>query len=174
MKKIFAVAAAASVAVTASPVSSSVVIVGKSAARSCYEVARDLRNDLAALELCNEAFENGLGTAERAATFVNRGVIHTLRKNHEAALRDFNAAIAVDPAQPEAALNKAILMLGQEGQDAAVVQLVDKALAHDTTKPALAYFTRGIANEGLGRVAAAYSDYKRAAALEPKWSLPAP
>ncbi len=51
----------------------------------------------------------------------------------------------------------------------------DRAIAMGTSQPTLAYFNRGMANEKLGALTAAYRDYKKAA--EPcRWisSLPAP
>ena len=39
-------------------------------------------------------------------------------------------------------------------------------------RPEIAYYTRGIANEALGRTRAAYHDYRQAAALKPEWAEP--
>jgi tetratricopeptide (TPR) repeat protein len=43
----------------------------------------------------------------------------------------------------------------------------DRALSLGTDQPTLAYFCRGMAQEKLGALAAAYSDYKKAQSLSP-------
>lgn len=174
MKCLFAMAVGALfLAGSATPATSSVTVLGKSAARSCYEAARAGRSGREQLEACNLAFEEGLVTRDKVATYVNRGIIHALRKDHQSALRDFNAAIALDPNEPEAFLNKGILMLQFDGREMEVVELANTALAKQTRKQALAYYTRAIAHEGTGNLQAAYRDYRQAAALAPEWQLPA-
>ena len=157
---------------TAMPAQSSVTIVGKSAARACYEAALAQQSSPSALRVCNEAFLSPLSQNDLIATYVNRGIIHSLRRDHLNALSDYDAAIALDPEGPEAFLNKGTLMVRMEGREAEVIQLVSTALAKRTKKPALAYYTRAIAHEHLGNLPAAYKDYLRAAELEPEWELP--
>ena len=81
------------------------------------------------------------------------------------------AAIALDPEQPEAYLNKgAALIRRQNPQEA--LQLFTVALERNTSRPAIAHYGRAVANEALGNVAAAYRDYRRASELAPDWAEP--
>ena len=42
-----------------------------------------------------------------------------------------------------------------------------------TERPEIAYYGRGLANEDVGNVKAAYDDLQRAVSLKPKWNAPA-
>ncbi len=50
--------------------------------------------------------------------------------------------------------------------------LISQGLDLNPARPEVAYYTRAIANEALGRTRAAYDDYRQAAALKPEWSEP--
>ena len=52
------------------------------------------------------------------------------------------------------------------------IALFNEALARNTSRPELAYFSRGVANEVAGNLTEAYRDYKRAQELAPRWDLP--
>jgi tetratricopeptide (TPR) repeat protein len=88
------------------------------------------------------------------------------------AVRDYDQAIAMDPAQAEAWLNKAVTMVNS-GHGSTALDLVDHALQLRTQKPALAYYVRGLAHEEQGQVRAAYADLRSAASLDPSWQEPA-
>jgi tetratricopeptide (TPR) repeat protein len=49
---------------------------------------------------------------------------------------------------------------------------IDKGLAMGVKDPEKAWFNRGMANEGLGDIKAAYRDYSKAAELDPSWDAP--
>lgn len=172
MKRLFAAAGALLLAGTAFSAQAAVTVVGKSAARSCYEAARDHRTSLSALNLCDKAVDESM-THDKVASHVNRGILRMLRGDHSAALADYDAAIALDPDEPESFLNKGLLMLRMQGREAETVALVNTALAKKTKEAAIAYYARGIAHEETGNLQAAYRDYQRAARMAPKWDLPA-
>ena len=166
----FALAAAATL--TATPATGSVLAIGNSLAQSCFQLARSRQAAPSALETCNRAIsEEALNFDDRVATLVNRGIMHNLRQEYAHAGRDFDAAIALDAAEPEAWLNKAV-MLVRQGQTAPAVPLIDRALALRTSKPALAYYMRGLINEKEGNLKAAYADLVRARDLDPNWPDP--
>lgn len=173
MHYLFPLATAASLLFGAATAGAQIVSVGSSPAAACYQAAASHRADRAAIDVCNLAFTSSASARDLVATHVNRGIIHRFRGDDASALRDFEAAMRLDPNEPEAYLNKGLLLLRMEGRDSDVISLADTALAKRTRKPALAYFARAMANEGLGNVSAAYNDYQRAAALDPKWQLPA-
>jgi tetratricopeptide (TPR) repeat protein len=164
---------AALLAAFAVPASASVFVIGNSDARLCYEAAdspmlpvpRDMRR-------CDEALLHGsLTNHEIVATHVNRGILRLRRGHTDDAVTDFDRAIALDPNQPEAYLNKgAALIRRQNPQEA--FNLFTVALERNTTRPAVAHYGRAVANEQLGNVAAAYRDYRAASALDPDWAEP--
>ena len=150
-----------------------VTTIGSSAAQACYEAARDQRAAQADLNTCNQAMKDGLSSADLVATHVNRGILLALRADYANALLDYDKAIALDPGQAEAFLNKGLLLLRLPKRDREAVEAIDLAIAKNTTERALAFFARAVAHEGLGNLGAAYRDYRQAAALAPKWGLPA-
>ena len=158
---------------TAAPAGAAVVVLGNSDARMCYEAAdspmmpaaRDIRR-------CDEALlGEPLSNYETVATHVNRGILRLRRGMVDPAIADFDRAIALDPEQPEAYLNKGAALLRRENA-AEAMNLFTIALEHNTTRPALAHYGRAIANETLGNLNAAYRDYTAASRIDPEWREP--
>ena len=164
--------AAVAAAALATSSNASVVTIGGGFAASCYQSARIKDSRQSALGDCDRALsEEALTLEDRVATFVNRGVLHLRRQNLGAATADFDSALRLNPRQPEAWLNKAVLQV-RFGKSADALPLVAKALEYHTTKPALAYFVRAVAYEDSGNLTAAYHDLQRARALQPEWQEP--
>ena len=173
MKTLSFVLGAAIASTAATPAQSSIISVGNSLAQSCFHLARSRQSSPYAIETCNRAMtEEALNFDDRVATLVNRGIVHNLRKEYGLAGRDFDAAIALDAAEPEAWLNKAVMYVRQ-GQNATAMPLIERALALKTSKPALAYYMRGLIKEEAGDLKAAYADLIRARDLDPNWADPA-
>jgi tetratricopeptide (TPR) repeat protein len=167
---------AAGIAVFALPLSSAhgaIVTVGAGLARSCYEASEELNPSASALDACNRAFtEQALDRHDEVATHVNRGILYYLTGNLRAANYDYDKALAIDPTQAEAWLNKAMIAL-KAGDRQSAAAMFDKALTFKTARPALAYYGKAIINEDSGNVREAYADLQRARSLEPRWSAPA-
>ena len=162
------------VALTAFPVSAaaSVLSIGSGYAEGCYRAAEDRDAGKTAMDTCDRAMtQEGLTTHDRVATHVNRGILYLIRSNVRQANADFDAALAIDPNEPDAWLNKAVVQ-ARFGKSVDAMPYVSKALELKTRRPALAYFVRAMALEDSGNIAGAYSDLKKAQALEPKWHEP--
>ena len=166
-------AATAAMGFATGAASQAISTIGSSAAQACYEAARDQRIARTDLSNCDQALADGLASPDLVATHVNRGIILALRGETSKALEDYETAIARDPGQAEAFLNKGLLLLRVPQRDQDALAAIDLAIAKKTTEPALAFFARGVAHEGLGNLGAAYRDYQQAAMLAPKWALPA-
>ena len=173
MKTLFYSAALALAAtVASSPAGAGSVSIGNSTAKDCYEAAIARSADRNSFYHCNLALEQeALTPADRAATLVNRGALHLRGHNYRSAGRDFDAALKSDSNNAEAWLNLAIVDLQQGGASDAM-PMIEKSLTLNTARPALAYYSRSIANERMGRIRAAYSDLQRAHELAPKWREP--
>ncbi len=98
-----------------------------------------------------------MSTADRAATLNNRGVLYLRNRDYRSAERDFDAAVATDDGNAEAWLNKAVSAL-RNGAGIETVPMIEKAIALDTERPALAFYSRSIAYERAGKLRAAYND----------------
>ena len=144
---------------------------GIDSAQGCFAAANG--QGAAGRAACTRALADPALPADlRGATLVNRGIVDMQGGRAAAALGDFDAAIALLPGNPDAWLNKGIALL-RAGRDADALAAIDEALRHNPRKPELAYYYRAIANEGLGRLRAAYDDYVAAAGLAPDWAEPA-
>jgi len=164
---------AALLVATSFPAMAGVAVIGSSSARLCYEAADALvRPTPRELVRCDEALdEAGISHHDYVASFVNRGIVRLRRGLIEESIADFDRAMALDPNQPEAYLNKGAALIQRNDMQGAL-PLFTVALERHTNRPAVAHFGRAIANETLGNVAAAYHDYRRASELDPDWADP--
>lgn len=155
------------------PAGASVMVIGNSSARACYEAAdSSVRPDAADLRSCDNALTNeALDSHDLVATHVNRGILRLRRNQVDLAMADFDSAIRIDPNEPEAYLNKGAVFIRMENPGAAL-PLFNAALERNTSRPELAHYGRAIANETLGNVRAAYEDFRRASELSPEWQEP--
>ena len=144
------------------------------AAQACFNAANQRQTLGNGDRSCSIALANpALSPTLRAATLVNRGIIAMDRDRIDAAVSDFDAAIALMPGNADAFINKGVALLRLEGRAADAVAVLTVALDLNPRRPELAYFHRAVANEALGRVRAAYEDYATAAQLAPDWPEPA-
>ena len=169
-RTLFATALAAS----AVPAVAAVTVIGSSSARMCFDAADShLVPSQDSLDRCDEALQQGgMSKYDTVATYVNRGILRNRVGREELAMADFDQALAQDPDQAEAYLNKGMMLLRRNDAWQDAMTLFDTALAKKTRRPALAYYGRAVANELGGRVKEAYFDYREASRLEPKWRQP--
>ena len=163
----------AALAACAAPASASVLVMGSSDARLCYESAdSSVAPGISDIRRCDSALlHDTLSQYEIVATHVNRGILKLRRGMVDEAIGDFDEAMRIDPQQPEAYLNKGAALLQRQNASEAA-QLFTVALDRRTTRPAIAHFGRAIANEQLGNVREAYEDYQAASLLAPDWADP--
>ncbi|HVG63570.1 MAG TPA: tetratricopeptide repeat protein [Hyalangium sp.] len=165
-------AALAGVTLVSVPAEASVKVIGSGFGRQCYEYARAGHASDSGVETCNKALEERtLAPEDRAATFVNRGILHMYAKQLQLALESYESAIRLNPSLAEAYVNKGVALVNL-GRDTEAVAAASQALELKPERPEIAYYTRGVAYELLGNMRAAYSDYRQAVALKPGWQEP--
>jgi len=159
--------------VGASPTFAAVQVLGSSSARMCFEAAESPGKPTTdSLQKCDSALdEEGLTLHDQVATYVNRGILRMRLDRLDEAVGDSDHAIRFDPDEPEAYLNKGMATLRRNDGPAALA-LFDIAIAKKTSRPALAYYGRAVAQEMAGNIREAYRDYRQASLLEPKWREP--
>jgi tetratricopeptide (TPR) repeat protein len=171
MMRFFIVYAFLSVALTSAPAAAQYLVIGESAASSCYRSAAFERSDLEALADCDTALEREvLRRTIRAATHVNRGIIKMRRGALEAALVDFDEAERLhDRFGPALAVNRSSAFIRMGRYHDALVQ-TDIAIEADADNIAEAWFNRGVALEALDDMRSAYQAYEMALHYHPGWA----
>ena len=148
-----------------------VTVLGNGVAHSCYQFAEYGGNTTDGITTCSFALEQEtLSVRDRAATFVNRGILRARREDAEGALADYNRGLAMDDSLAEGYIDRGAAMIALRRYDDAVAD-IDKGIGLGTNRPQIAYYDRAIADEALGNIRAAYEDYKKATEIQPDFQL---
>ncbi|MEQ8559429.1 MAG: tetratricopeptide repeat protein [Henriciella sp.] len=160
------------VAIAGASASAQVFVVGGGLAKDCYEYARSGNYSFrTADESCTRAIqEETMTRPNRAATYVNRGVIRMREGDYEDALDDYAKAIEMKPDLGAAFLNKGAAHIYLKDFETALPAL-NRAIELDSEDIFAAYYNRAIARENTGDVTGAYQDFQRALELNPGWEL---
>ncbi|HEX6860289.1 MAG TPA: hypothetical protein VF138_08860 [Caulobacteraceae bacterium] len=163
---------AAALAAFATQTSAATTVLGNGLAGICSQYAKAGADEDDALEVCTIALETeAMNRRDRAGTYVNRGVIRMRRQEYGAARRDFDIAVKLQPDMGEAFVNRGGALVGEKRYMEALLE-IDKGLALEPEEPEKAWYNRGLANEGLADLKAAYFDYLKAQELAPDWDIP--
>lgn len=172
--KFYTLAAAAISALavwSVAPAQAAVTVLGNGVAHSCYQFAEFGGNPLDGVATCNFALDQTtLDVKDRAATFVNRGILRARERDFDGALADYNRGLQMDGSLGEGYVDRGAVMIEMRRYDDALADL-DKGIALGANRLQIAYYDRGIADEALGNVRAAYEDYKKAAEIQPDFTL---
>jgi tetratricopeptide (TPR) repeat protein len=138
-------------------------------AHDCYVYARAGIDPHDGVDVCNESLKREmLNTKDRAATFDNRGVMLDQLGRTDAALADFNATIALDPALGDPHVNLGSMLIKKRQYEEALVD-INQGLDLGMGFPHIGYYDRAVAEEMMGRYADAYHDYKKVLEIEPDY-----
>jgi tetratricopeptide (TPR) repeat protein len=173
MKLYFASAAMIACLSAAPPAQAAVTVIGKGQTVDCFRAAAKASRDALpmvdrsdALASCNAALADKILAKDRIATLINRGLIETSAGETDKAIADYDAALALDANMTEAYIGRGLALLRTERYEAARADF-DHALAVGTDNAQIVYFDRGVAQEKVGNLTAAYHDYKQALAIAP-------
>jgi tetratricopeptide (TPR) repeat protein len=165
------VAISAAACLAASGAWAAVTVVGNGAAHSCFEFAEFGGTTIDGINTCDFALEQTtLSVKDRAATFVNRGILWGRKNESENALADYDKGISLNPSLGEAYVDRGAVMIVLKRYDDALADL-DKGISLGANRPQIAYYDRAIVDEALGNIRAAYEDYKKAAEIQPDFTL---
>ena len=138
----------------------------------CSVMARSNQHGPDAIQACTEAILGDyLDGRTMAATYVNRATMFIAEMNYGAAMKDVDAAVAIDPTLGAAYVNRggALLGLGQFPQAEAEI---NKGLTLMSEQPEKAYANRALARWHQDNVKGAYEDFMKALELKPDWDIP--
>lgn len=149
------------------------LVIGSGLARMCFEAADKERASKATLDICDRALtEEALSFDDQVATYVNRGILRARMSDWVGATADYDRAIRLNPAESDAYLNKAALVLKVQRDWRQARDLFGAALERRTRRPELAHYGRAISHELGGDYASALADYRKASELAPAWDVP--
>jgi tetratricopeptide (TPR) repeat protein len=124
MKSSLAYAAAiAAVIFAAIPVKGAVMVVGAGPEQTCYLNALAGSTSAESLRTCNEGLDRDLSLHDRAATFVNRGIILHARGENEEAMADFKHCLSIMPDQADAFFNFGVGYITLKQYDTALADI---------------------------------------------------
>lgn len=154
---------------------SAMVETGNSSAIDCYEDATSVATiegfavNSVMFESCNIALiEVGLSEDDRAATFVNRGILYAASGSLADALSDYEEALNLQPDLAQIYINRGIVYHFEKQFDLALSDY-NYALELDVQSKHLVYFARGIINEELNLWNEAIIDYRTSLQHSPDW-----
>jgi tetratricopeptide (TPR) repeat protein len=139
---------------------------GRTDAQDCLGAARAATPTATGLASCNAALASDLSVAARTGTLLNRATLLAAAGDNQAALADYNMAIARDAGIGGAYLGRGTVLLRQ-GHYAEAKADLSRALTLGTAAAHIAYFNRAQAEEASGDTLGAYHDYQRARQAAP-------
>ncbi len=149
-----------------------ITVLGPGPAQDCYHYAEFGGNTQDGIARCTFALDTALTLTDRAATFVNRGVLRLSAHQNEAALGDINAGIEIAPNLGDAYIDRGATSIALGHYDDALADL-NKGLSLGPHRPQIALYDRAIVYEHNGDIRAAYEDYKKALDLAPDFTAAA-
>jgi tetratricopeptide (TPR) repeat protein len=156
----------------ASTAAAQVFVIGNGFSGECYQKTKSKYasfND--AEKTCTQAIrEEAMTRTNRAATFVNRGVLRMRNGRYDQALSDYAEALQIDATLGAAHLNAGAAHIYKKDFGAALAPL-NEAIRLNSTDIFAAYYNRAIARENTGDLPGAYADFQKSLELNPGWDL---
>jgi tetratricopeptide (TPR) repeat protein len=148
-----------------------VTVLGNGVAQSCYETAEFGGNPRDGITTCDVALnQTALSISDRAATYVNRGILKSRNDDSNGALDDYDRGLKLNANLGEGYVDRgAVLIVLQRYDDA--LKDIDKGIGLGSKQLEIAYYDRAIVDEALGDIRGAYEDYKKAVELQPDFTL---
>ncbi len=161
---------ALSLALALSGASPQAVVIGESTAADCFAAARAPVVTRADVETCRLAAEDvRLRTPDRAASWVNYGIVLRRRGRPDAAIDAYDRAAALMPELAESYLNRGAARAALGQTDLALTD-IDRALALGPAEPQAALVNRALVHERRGELEAAWRDLQAALEIAPDYA----
>ena len=145
-------------------------VINEGAARNCFvdaSAGTASSNDIAT---CTTALDSSdLTVEDRAATYINRGILKEKLSDLQGALSDFDQGVTIRPDLADAYLNRGAVLIKLARYSEANADL-DKAVALASLNLHVLYYNRGQAREHVGDFSGACADYKLALSLQPNYA----
>jgi tetratricopeptide (TPR) repeat protein len=170
MRIVFVSALLAAAAALALPARAQVQVVGNGLAHDCFIQAQFAQDMRAGISVCDDALKaQAMSGPDRASTLINRAIMKARSGDLDGAMGDYGAALGTGAKVGEAYLNRSATLIGMK-RYADAQKDADQAIQLGTSRLEVAYYNRGIANEQMGNVQAAYEDFKAAVRIRPEFA----
>lgn len=151
----------------------SVTTLGTNDAYRCYESAeyavRSFSGSVSDIVECNSAIREGrLNRRDKAATYINRGIIRVNMGDVERAQQDYLSALDISDRSPETFLNLGNLQFMMQDYSAAISDY-DHAESLGLTQRHVLFLNRGMAYMRVGQFDIAEVEYRKALDIRPDW-----
>jgi len=156
----------------ATPATAQSVVIGKGNAVICYDYAKsEDMGSRTAIQTCKEAFKDTLSTKDRAATYVNLGILLTRTENYADAISNYKSALDLRPNLTEAHVNMAAALIHQDQLDLALASIKVALQDVESETRSAALLNRTVIYDRQEKYVLAYKDLKEADALKPDWDM---
>src|SRR5690242_3479267 len=140
---VFATFAAASL-LSISPAGAAVTVLGGGLANTCYQSAEFGGDPAQAVHTCSLALEQEtLTVADRAATFINRGILRSRMGDMNGALNDYDTGLSIDGVHGEGYVDRGATYIAMQRYQDAMAD-INKGIDLGAKKPHIAYYDRAI------------------------------
>ncbi len=151
----------------------SITVLGTNDAYRCYESAqysaRSLSGSSSDLVECNDAIREGrLNRRDKAATYINRGIIRVNMGDVVRAEQDYLSALDISDRSPETFLNLGNLQYMMQDYSSAISDY-DHAETLGLAQQHVLFLNRGMAYMRIGQFDLAEADYLKALEVRPDW-----
>jgi tetratricopeptide (TPR) repeat protein len=152
--------------------SAQVFVIGNGFSGECYQKTKSsFASFRDADETCTRALrEEPMTRPNRAATYVNRGVLRMRNGQYDAALTDYSEALKLDSSLGAAHLNAGAAHIYKKDFTSALPAL-NEAIRLGSKDIFAAYYNRAIARENTGDLPGAFADFQKSLELKPEWDL---
>lgn len=152
--------------------SAQVFVLGNGLGGDCFQKTKNSYHSFrSAEETCTRALrEETMTRSNRAATYVNRGVLRMRNGMYTEAVADYQKALDLNDDLGAAYLNRGAALIYQK-QFADALPDLNRAIELESEDLFAAYYNRAIAKENSGDVPGAYWDFKKSLELKPDWQL---
>jgi len=150
---------------------------GGEKAQECYMNAEIAARNLPGLSMnllepCDYTLEyTNLDLRDRAATFANRGIVHAALKDYEAAMSDYDTAIAIRPSAPEFYLNRGNSFFMIRDYESALDDY-EVSLELGIKQLHFLHYNMGMVLERMGNDKAAENQCLQALEFDSSWDMP--
>jgi Tfp pilus assembly protein PilF len=170
--EIVGILALAALVATAPQAHAGVSVFGGGLGADCYKAVKDENVAFTrARDICDLALiEEQMSIRDKAATYINRGILYMRQKQNERALQDYERAIELNANMPEAHINEGAALYSLGRYDEAMKAVNAGMTTVDPLAKAVGHYNRALIHERNGDVTAAYYDYKAAVDLKPEFT----